>query len=613
MNLTPSPKRLSLLRPRRAVWRVACLVDKGLIRARLLSISILIALCASGTNFARAETLAAPSGSLVNGFTDEKFFPSVQYNYSEFGDSLTASGDIALVHQAYYNTNNVYIFRRTAIGWLEEKRIPTQKDYSYPFSSATDGTTVVVGEPYLEPTGKTDEGDVSVYRWNGSNWGQETLVYPSADRQAGARFGYAVAVDGDTLVVGAPYWDLLNDGQGNRYDDVGRLYVFIRGTDAVWRLQSTLDNSLDPISLREDDRFGYRVQVEGDTLLGQYYEGGGVEVWDWSGTAWNRSGNLTWSGSLSSLAFDGEFVALGQASDGEVAIWWRAPGTTGAFTFLSTLTPPDGATNNDFGYSVRFSGNRLAVGAPDDTRGALYDAGAAYAYLRDGLTWTPEAKVMADPANNNDYFGKSVALSNAQLIAGAPGYDGITNDGGTFYTYDLPQYWQVVVNTAGAGNVTSNPVGIDCGSDCSETYPGGTTVTLKAEATAGSTFLGWSGDCTGPSLSCTLPTITANQQVTASFSGPATYLISELPQPSNRGAVDCVPNPAVHGGTSRCVADAKSGSLFLGWGGHCEGQSGTSCVLRNVTSARTAIARFGEPMLFLPTPGSWRAILGGSD
>jgi hypothetical protein len=49
----------------------------------------------------------------------------------------------------------------------------------------------------------------------------------------------------------------------------------------------------------------------------------------------------------------------------------------------------------------------------------------------------------------------------------------------------------------GVGTVTSNPAGISCGSDCSESYPANTSVTFTASPGSGSTFGGWSGaaDC----------------------------------------------------------------------------------------------------------------------
>ena len=67
----------------------------------------------------------------------------------------------------------------------------------------------------------------------------------------------------------------------------------------------------------------------------------------------------------------------------------------------------------------------------------------------------------------------------------------------------------------GSGTVTSSPAGISCGSDCSESYASGTSVTLTASAAGGSTFAGWSGACSGTGT-CTV-SMTAALSVTATF------------------------------------------------------------------------------------------------
>ncbi len=75
----------------------------------------------------------------------------------------------------------------------------------------------------------------------------------------------------------------------------------------------------------------------------------------------------------------------------------------------------------------------------------------------------------------------------------------------------------------GTGTVTSNPTGITCGADCTETYNHGTSVTLTAAADASSTFAGWSGGgCSGLATTCSV-TLNATRSITATFTGPGGF------------------------------------------------------------------------------------------
>lgn len=68
---------------------------------------------------------------------------------------------------------------------------------------------------------------------------------------------------------------------------------------------------------------------------------------------------------------------------------------------------------------------------------------------------------------------------------------------------------------AGSGTVASTISGISCGTDCTENYGSGTSVTLNASAASGSVFAGWSGDCSGTG-SCTV-TMSSAKSVIANF------------------------------------------------------------------------------------------------
>src|SRR5262249_51268980 len=83
-------------------------------------------------------------------------------------------------------------------------------------------------------------------------------------------------------------------------------------------------------------------------------------------------------------------------------------------------------------------------------------------------------------------------------------------------TFDLRSCSLTVTRSGpGRGTVTSSPAGINCGATCSTSYTSGTAVTLTAAPTAGSSFAGWSGACSGTGT-CSV-TMNAATSVTATF------------------------------------------------------------------------------------------------
>lgn len=162
----------------------------------------------------------------------------------------------------------------------------------------------------------------------------------------------------------------------------------------------------------------------------------------------------------------------------------------------------------------------------------------------------------------------------------------------------------------GQGTVTSNPSGISCGGNCSAPYDLGTQVTLTADPGSNSTFGGWSGACSGSSLTCTV-TMNGPKTVTATFDawpvldvffsgdGAGTVTGSGISCPG-----DC--SEAYASGTSvTLTAAANAGSEFVGWSGDC---TGTGECQVTMDGPKSVTATFDDPAL--PPPAVAGARLG---
>jgi len=164
-------------------------------------------------------------------------------------------------------------------------------------------------------------------------------------------------------------------------------------------------------------------------------------------------------------------------------------------------------------------------------------------------------------------------------------------------TFTLQQFTLTVSKSGtGAGSVTSSPAGINCGATCSTPYDFGTSVTLTATPTTGSTFAGWSGVCSGTG-SCVV-TMDAAKSVTATFtlqqftltvskSGTGSGTVTSSPAGINCGST-C--SAAFNFGTSVTLTATPSvGSTFTGWSGACTGTG--SCVV-TMDAAKSVTATF---------------------
>jgi predicted amidohydrolase len=353
---------------------------------------------------------------------------------AQLGYAVSVSGDTAVVGSVFEDTpagvsaGAAHVFVRSGTTWIEQQRLlPGDGAANDLFGCAVSvsGDTLVVGAFGHDTGGAGNAGSAYVFVRSGDTWSQEAeLVAPVGEVQDG--FGYAVAVSGDTAIVGA----VDDDTPGGK--DAGSAYVFVR-SGAVWALQQQLEAS-DP---EKSQLFGAAVSIEGDTAVvgapldpENGLEAGAAYVFVRSGTTWTEQQKLLASDGAEadllgiSVSLSGDTAvagALGADTAGGVdagaAYVFVRSGT--AWTEQQKLVALDGATLDGFGISTSVAGDRVLVGAWSADTPAGPAAGAAYVFVGSGATWSEEQKILPGDGAPNDAFAYAVSLSGDTAIVGA--------------------------------------------------------------------------------------------------------------------------------------------------------------------------------------------------
>ncbi len=299
--------------------------------------------------------------------------------------------------------------------------------------------------------------------------------FKASNTDAGDAFGYSVAIDGDTLVIGAPNEASaatgVNGDQGdNSADDAGAAYVFVREA-GTWTQQAYLKAS----NAETLDRFGYRVGISGDTIVvatpgedsnatgvdgnqanNSANNGGAVYVFVRTAGAWSQQAYLKASNTGSddtfgdSVAISGDTIVVGAGGEDSNATFVNGDQTNNAasvagaaYVFVRNgaawaqqayLKPTNTGVGDAFGIGVDVSGNTIVIGSvgedssatgvngAQNNEGAL-NSGAAYVFVRNGTIWTQQAYLKASNAAANDQFGGSVSISGDTVVIGATAED----------------------------------------------------------------------------------------------------------------------------------------------------------------------------------------------
>jgi len=503
----------------------------------------------------------------VDIFTDYTEQPKLTANDGEEGDwfgiSVALDGDTALVGAPWDDDKgSAYVFVRNGSDWLLEAKLTASDGAEgdwFGISVALEGDTALVGAPWDDDNG-TDSGSAYVFIRDGTTWSQE-IKLTASDGAIGDRFANAVALDGNTALIGA-YWD---DDNGT---DSGSAYVFVRNGDE-WSEQAKLIASDGAV----EDRFASSVALNGDTVLvgapgddhnlddddryNDKINSGSAYVFVRSGTIWSEQAKLTASdGSKEeefgiSVALDGDTALVGTYGDENPV----TEENSDSFLLPSNLAELDmaevekalensndnavdyyfgsayvfvrnGTTWNEqtklrgeplevtewwnsiddhvkkdyFGISLALDGDIALVGAwMRDKKGAVY------IFVNNGTTWVKMAKVTASDGAEDDFFGAAVALSGSTVLVGAYKDDDNGTDSGSAYVF-MPQSVQF-----SSATYSVNENGGTATFTVSRTHGSNGAITVgyassDDTATAGSDYLASSG--TAPKnllLSTTIP------------------------------------------------------------------------------------------------------------
>jgi len=290
-------------------------------------------------------------------------------------------------------------------------------------SVAISGTTAVVGAPYGDfPVAR---GSAHVYVWNGSTWTTEATL-SSAGPDEMDQFGLHVAIQGNTILVGAPYTGFVAHGSG-------AVYVFER-SGTTWTQTAKL---AEPDGLGANGYVGIGMALDGDTAVVSDYtntDPGRLLVFSRTNGMWDVANpqvvnpDNPQNGSFfgGALAMQGNFIVagasgatvFGQSEHGLVQVFERIQGT---WTFKVSLIISDTAAGDRFGQSVAIDGEHIVVGAPakDGT------AGAAYLFHKNGNAWTAAdafwVRLPIQTQQFSEYYGFEVHKSGATVMVAGRG------------------------------------------------------------------------------------------------------------------------------------------------------------------------------------------------
>ena len=353
-----------------------------------------------------------------------------------FGEAVALDGRYALIGAPYddyagTNSGSAYVFVRDATGWSQQEKLiglDVQVSNRFGYSVALQGHRAVIASPYaVSPS--AGRGVLYVFERNGSQWTQTQKLW-STTPSVYDYVGSAVVLDGDRIAAGTNGAVVVFERVGGTWIEQTRLTVPGNGLSNGATLNSEI--ALDGDTL-----------VIGAPADEQPNLSGSVFVFVKSGTQWTQEARLTapvpTSGAKfgQSVSIDGDLLAVGEYrheglgfESGKAYVFARS-GTSWALEH--DLVPRDNSWYAQTGFSVAIEGETVVVGSNADD-----GSGSFYVFWRDGGTWSRQAKRKASDAEAGGRFGYKVALSGGKVLASAPTGGPSPTFGGAAYVVEVP-------------------------------------------------------------------------------------------------------------------------------------------------------------------------------
>ena len=362
---------------------------------------------------------------------------------------INPDGTITYSPTSGFTGNNSFEYQ---VSLDQTKLSPTNSEMARVGSSIdVSGDYAVVGAP-LEDTDGENAGAAYVLKRQGAEWARVARLTGSTTT-IGDRFGFAVAIQGERIVVSAP---AANEGSAS---DAGEVFVFELNDDEQWVEVGRL---LDPV-VKARDLFGSDVSLDGDRIAvgarlddGQGSNSGSAFVFERNpvdGT-WSTPGRIKASDSTAFLQFgvsvslEGNRLAVGAFKDdvgatdsGAAYVLHRQE--NGSWTEISKLKDPRPQAGAWFGFDVAIDGDTLVVGSHRQDRNRKADVGAAHVFqLAEGPAWEWEqtlGELRLDGSfggGPKDNFGYSVDIDGDTILVGTPLDNGGGRNTGSAYAFE---------------------------------------------------------------------------------------------------------------------------------------------------------------------------------